>query len=84
MNRNALPLLASRRIDAPEIESKEGKEAKEWLTSVIASPGGAKQSPVTITSSRPDKYDRYLADVWVGEKYINQELLDKDLAVLVD
>lgn len=73
--------LRLRGLDAPEIESADGQEAKEWLASVIASPGGAKQSPVLIRTVKSDKYDRYLADVWAGEKYINQELLDQGLAV---
>jgi len=70
--------LRLRGLDAPEIESAEGREAKEFLESVLAGP-----APVMITSSRSDKYDRYLADVWVGERYINQELLDQGLAVRI-
>lgn len=67
--------LRLRGLDAPEIETAEGKEAKAFLESVLASP-----LPVIITSSHSDKYDRYLADVWVGERYINQELIDQGLA----
>ena len=35
---------------------------------------------LTIVTSKSDKYDRYLADVWVGEEYLNQKLLDEGLA----
>ena len=83
--------LRLRGIDAPEIESRDGKEAKEFLASVIAS--GAKhseavplrrQSQILIRTSKSDKYDRYLADVWVGETYVNQALIDQGLAVRVN
>lgn len=70
--------LRLRGLDAPEIEGADGKEAKAFLESVLAGP-----APVMITSSRSDKYDRYLADVWARETYVNQELLDKGLAVAV-
>lgn len=81
--------LRLRGLDAPEIESKEGKEAKEFLASVIAS--GAKpayrtgrQSPVLIRTVKSDKYDRYLADVFVKDRYVNQELVAQGLAVVVE
>ena len=38
---------------------------------------------IVITSTKSDKYDRYLADIWVGESYLNQKLIDKSLAVQV-
>jgi endonuclease YncB( thermonuclease family) len=31
-----------------------------------------------------DKSDRYLADVWVGDRYLNPTLLDEGLAVRVE
>ena len=38
---------------------------------------------IIIRSSKSDKYDRYLADVFYGkdEKFLNQQLLDEGLAV---
>ena len=36
-----------------------------------------------IRTVKPDKYDRYLADLWVDGKYINQELIDKGFAMRV-
>ena len=73
--------LRLRALDAPEIDSADGREAKAWLASVM--PSGAKPSSVLIKTVRSDKYDRYLADVWVGETYLNQKLIDKGLAVRV-
>lgn len=77
--------LRLRGLDAPEIETAGGQKAKAWFASVLASPKGkgAKQSPVLIRTVKSDKYDRYLADIWVGETYINQELIDQELAVRV-
>ena len=39
---------------------------------------------VLIKTVKSDKYDRYLADVWVGETYVNQALIDQGLAVRVN
>jgi len=73
--------LRLRALDAPEMDSADGREAKAWLTSAVAS--GTKPSSVLIKTVRSDKYDRYLADVWVGETYLNQKLIDQGLAVRV-
>lgn len=70
--------LRLRGLDAPEIESSEGREAKEYLEKILK-----KGSPTLIKTVRSDKYDRYLADVWVGGTYVNQKLIDKGLAVRV-
>jgi endonuclease YncB( thermonuclease family) len=66
--------LRLRGLDAPEIESKEGREAKAFFEKRL------RKSPVLIRTVKSDKYDRYLADVFVGGKYVNQQLLDKNLA----
>lgn len=75
---NIVQKLRLRGLDAPELVSKEGVEAKEFLKQLLAS------GPVLVRTSRSDKYDRYLADVFVGAKYVNQELIEKDFAVLVE
>ncbi|MDD5226084.1 MAG: thermonuclease family protein, partial [Candidatus Omnitrophica bacterium] len=96
--------LRLRGIDCPELVSKEGQEAKEFVESVIAtlllscdSKTQGKQS-VLIKTSKSDKYDRYLADVFVPSSslrapegqsnpedylYLNNELLEKGHAVRV-
>ena len=70
--------LRLRGLDAPEIETAEGREAKEYLEKILKI-----GSPVLIRTSRSDKYDRYLADVWSSKTYVNQELINKRLAVRV-
>lgn len=68
-------ILRLRGLDAPEIESGEGREAKAFLEMRLA-----KSTPVLIKTAKSDKYDRYLADVFVDGHYVNQELLDRELA----
>ena len=38
---------------------------------------------IIITSTKSDKYDRYLADIWIDDLFLNQKLIDKGLAVRV-
>lgn len=69
--------LRLRGIDAREIESAEGMRAKKFLEKKLQG------SPILIRTVKSDKYDRYLADVFVRGKYVNQELIDQHLAILV-
>ncbi len=95
--------LRLRGLDAPEIESREGKEAKEFVEKMLVGANGnapvrksvknaddqdARRASlqtnfVLIRTVKSDKYDRYLVDVWVGETYINQALIDEGLAAAV-
>ncbi len=81
--------LRLRLIDAPEIDTPEGKRAKAFVQSAL------KSLPfVVIKTYKPDKFDRYLVDVFydVQErdpilvaqkgKLLNQELLTAGLARL--
>ena len=40
-------------------------------------------APCLIKTIKSDKYDRYLADLWVDGTYVNQKLVEQGLAVLV-
>ena len=71
--------LRLRGLDAPEIESSEGKEAKAFVEAQFQKNRG----PLLIKTVKSDKYDRYLADVWIGDEYLNQKLIEKDLAIRV-
>ena len=76
-----------RGIDAPELSTKKGERAKEFVEAKLSS-----VSFVIIKTYSPDKYDRYLSDVFylAGEEdprkvategnFLNQELLDAGLA----
>ena len=68
-----------RRIDAPEIESAEGKEAKAYLEKILA----RDQGRILIQGHDLDQHGRPIADVWVKGKPIDQELLDEGLAVRI-
>ncbi len=78
--------LRLRGLDAPEIETSEGKEAKAFLERSLrsASGGEAISASVLIRTVKSDKYDRYLADVWAGETYINQKLIDEGHALRME
>lgn len=71
--------LRLRGLDAPEILSADGKQAREWMVKQFARAG----NHVLIKTVKSDKYDRYLADVWAGDTYLNQKLIDEGLAVQV-
>ena len=66
--------LRLRGLDCPEMETPEGKAAKRFVEALI---GQAKS--VTITTTKPDKYDRYLSDVFLeldgGDLFLNNHLM---------
>lgn len=62
--------LRLRGLDAPEIISSEGREAKEFLENSLG-------KDLLIRTSKSDKYDRYLADVFVDGEYVNQTLIEE-------
>lgn len=75
--------LRLRAIEAPEIKTPAGIKAKEFLEKTLT---GA--SPFFIKTSKSDKSDRYLADVFITDKtgeelYLNNELIEKGHAVKV-
>ena len=65
-------------IDTPELKTPEGERAKTFVEEIFKKP-----KMITIKTYRKDKYDRYLADIFVGSKkiFLNQKLLDEKLAV---
>ncbi len=72
--------LRLRGINAPELSTEAGRKAKAFVERELA-----KAPHIILTSSRSDKYDRYLADVFYEkdpgqEFYLNQILLDQGLA----
>jgi endonuclease YncB( thermonuclease family) len=66
--------LRLRDLDCPEMDTAEGKAAKRFVETLVA-----QAVSVTICTTKPDKYDRYLADVYLlvpdGQRYLNNELL---------
>jgi len=73
--------LRLRGLDAPELGTPEGKAAKRFIEGLV------KQAvSVTVTTTKPDKWDRYLSDIFLtmpsprggeGEQeiFLNNELL---------
>ena len=52
--------LRLRGLDCPELSTPEGKAAKRFVDELVAKSAG-----VVINTTKPDKYDRYLADVFL-------------------
>lgn len=71
--------LRLRGIDAPEMNTPEGRQAREYLQKLLQ---GKKMMTVTTSKKEKDKYDRYLADVFAGKTYVNQAMLDAGCAVM--
>ncbi|MCA9398644.1 MAG: thermonuclease family protein, partial [Candidatus Omnitrophica bacterium] len=84
-----------RGINCAERKSKLGDKAKEFVVQRLMGPQGA-DGQVVVSSYKTGKFGRYIADVWympqesdkervVQEgRYLNQELLDEELAVMVE
>ncbi len=73
--------LRLRDLDCPEMGTPGGKAAKRFTESLVPT-----DTAVTICTTKPDKYDRYLADAyWAqpeGEVYLNNQLLSNGHAVI--
>lgn len=71
--------LRLRGLDTPELNTPEGKATKKFVE------GQLKGVPwVFLTTEKPDKYDRYLSDIFFERRgrtiHLNQLLLDRGLA----
>jgi hypothetical protein len=67
--------LRLRGIDCPELGTPEGEAAKGFVEELFR-----RAVKVTVTTTKPDKYDRYLSDVFLQmadgrELFLNNELL---------
>jgi endonuclease YncB( thermonuclease family) len=66
--------LRLRGLDCSELNTPEGKAAKRFVEALVVRAQG-----VTITTTKPDKWDRYLSDVFLemadGDLFLNNHLL---------
>jgi endonuclease YncB( thermonuclease family) len=66
--------LRLRGLDCPEMATPEGRAAKRFVEALVA-----RAQAVTITTTKPDKWDRYLSDVFLetadGDLFLNNHLL---------
>jgi endonuclease YncB( thermonuclease family) len=62
------------KINAPELDSKEGQAAKKFLSKKIE-----KGSQIILSTTKSDKYDRYLADIWFKAELDNPKKTKNDL-----
>jgi micrococcal nuclease len=72
--------LRLRGLDCPEMSTPEGRAAKRFVEALVA-----QTAAVVISTTKPDKYDRYLADVFLttdtGDIFLNNALLENGHAV---
>lgn len=77
--------LRLRGIDCPEVGTPKGDEARNFVRSHLK-----EAQLIVVRSSRPEKYDRYLADVYIPQEgtpdsetdvYLNNLLLENGYAV---
>lgn len=65
--------------NAPERYTQEGAEASNYVTSLL----GKIPCPVIVETVKPiDKYGRYLANVFIGDIDLGQELISSGHAVV--
>lgn len=70
-------------IDAPEMSTAAGHEAKAWLTERLSD---LHHPPLLVLTlkDRTEKYGRYLASLWDGDENINVEMIEAGHAVAYD
>lgn len=76
--------LRLRGIDCPELGTPEGEAAKVFVEELFS-----RAVKVTVTTTKPDKYDRYLSDIFLQmadgrELFLNNELLTAGHASLYE
>jgi endonuclease YncB( thermonuclease family) len=76
--------LRLRGIDCPELGTPEGEAAKRFAEALFS-----RAVKATVTTTKPDKYDRYLSDVFLQmpdgrELFLNNELLSAGHAALYE
>lgn len=67
--------LRLRGIDCPELTTSAGRAAKKFVEELFS-----RTVKITVTTTKPDKFDRYLSDIFLLEKdgawiFLNNELL---------
>jgi endonuclease YncB( thermonuclease family) len=67
------------RIDAPEVDTPEGKRVKQLMIDALP-----KGTACIISTAKGDKYGRRVAELTVGQSNINDWLLDAGLAKLYE
>lgn len=67
-------------VDAPELYTGEGATAKTFVFNEIMRSGGK----IILRAGAPDKYNRILAEVWVGDESLNTKLVEAGMAMWVE
>jgi endonuclease YncB( thermonuclease family) len=68
--------LRLRGVDAMEIDTREGKNARSALANILK-----KQTDITVYTYHHDRYGRYIADLIAADgTYVNKHLVEKGFA----
>jgi len=62
-------------VDADEIDTPAGQKARRALLRMLP-----KAADITVFTYSHDRYGRYIADLVVGERYINRALVENGVA----
>jgi len=66
-------------IDAPEMNTPEGKQAKKFVEDWVSAYGALGLEVDTIKDKK-EKYGRYLAELYGGSRHLNADLVAHDHA----
>jgi micrococcal nuclease len=71
--------IDTKELSSPDPENrKKASEARLYVVEKILN------KHVELVTYKEDKYGRYLADVYINDTLLNEELVDKQLAVYYD
>ncbi len=65
------------RINAPELKTETGPVSKNHLSELLAD----RDIVIQTTKDRKDKYGRYIGEIWIGLKNVNDLMVADNAAV---
>lgn len=72
--------LRLRGIDAPEMGTPEGLAARDWLRLLLLN----STEQLVVQTSRGDKYGRWLGELYLGDVFVNDALVQAGHARVYD
>jgi endonuclease YncB( thermonuclease family) len=67
--------LRLRGINTPKVETAAGRQARDFVKKALGS-----HVTIQFSTKKRGPYDRYISDVWIGDTYLNNLLLQEHLA----
>lgn len=75
----AIQRFRLRGLDAPELDTEKGIAAKAFLVNEM----NRSQGRIIVKAARQDKYNRYLAEVWIHGEALAKKLLEHGIVIEV-